>query len=123
MALLLVVDDDPTSLDFMRTALADAGHDVLVAASAHEAMRAALGARIELVVVDMVLPGFDGGDTARALRSVAGYTQLPVVAVSGHPDAAELIHPPSIGARRLLTKPFSGDELLQAVEECLNGRA
>ena len=121
MALLLVVDDDPTALEFMRTALSDAGHEVLVASSAHEAMRVALGARIALVVVDMVLPGFDGGDTARALRSVAGYTQLPVIAVSGHPDAAELIHPPSIGARRLLTKPFSGEELLQAVEESLDG--
>ena len=121
MAVLLVVDDDPKALDFMRSALAEAGHEVLVASCAHEAMRVALGARIALAVVDMVLPGFDGSDTARALRSVAGYTQLPVVAVSGHRDAAELIHPPSIGARRLLMKPFSGAELLQAVEEGLAG--
>jgi DNA-binding response OmpR family regulator len=122
VALLLVVDDDPTALDFMRAALAAAGHEVLVASSAHEAMRVALGARIALAVVDMVLPGFDGSETARALRSVAGYTQLPVVAVSGHREAAKLIHPPSIGARRLLMKPFTGEQLLRAVEECLEGR-
>jgi CheY-like chemotaxis protein len=109
---VLVVEDTPDSLEFVRTLLVTAGHRVATASTGAEAVRLGKSRRFDLVLLDLVLPDFDGFQVARELAS----TGAPIVAMSAHLDRwdeAEIRH---AGFRSLLPKPFKVPELLDALK-------
>ena len=119
MSRILVVDDDPDARALISSALAGVGHEVLEAHDPHGAMRWVLSRRPDLAVVDIVLPEFSGVDVVRAIHGVRGTEQLPVVAITGYRTPETLLAPESFGARCVLRKPFTGEEIVGAVARYL----
>lgn len=128
MANILVVDDDPMVVEMLDRLLSDAGHNVTCATDGWEAMKRFRPDDHELVVTDVCMPQVDGVDMLRVLRREAPH--VPVLVVSGnawidkgqiHAPVAQMVA--EMGAARMLSKPFSRQELLDAVSNSLNGRA
>jgi CheY-like chemotaxis protein len=122
MTTVLVVDDDLVERESMAATLEAAGYEVLRAESATGALRVALRTTPHVVVMDLVLPDFHGTEAARAIRSVAGLTNVPIVAVTHHLRTLRELEPATFGAECILHKPVLHQELLDAVERCLAAR-
>lgn len=80
MARILVIDDQPLIRDIFREALEHDGHHVTVAADGYAGVQSYRDARPDLVLVDLQMPGLDGFETIRQLRTVG---DVPIIAASG----------------------------------------
>jgi len=127
MANVLVVDDDPAVRTTIRLVLERAGHRVSVAPDGRAGLAALAAGDIDLMVVDLFMPGMDGIETLRAVRKHRA--DLPVIVISGTSlDAPGLAAPDflamavKLGAVGSLQKPFKPRDIVGAVEACL-GRA
>lgn len=109
---ILVVDDDAQILKALRINLAARGYEVSLARSGPEALELAATTRPELVVLDLGLPGFSGIQVIEGLR---GWTEIPILVVSGRSDSADKVHALDAGADDYVTKPFAIDELLARI--------
>lgn len=109
---ILVVDDDAQILKALRINLAARGYDVSLARSGPEALDVAAKTRPELVLLDLGLPGFSGIQVIEGLR---GWTEVPILVVSGRSDSADKVDALDAGADDYVTKPFAIDELLARI--------
>jgi DNA-binding response OmpR family regulator len=110
---VLVVDDEPGICDLIASALRDHGYEVEQAASGEEALRAVKAHRLDLIMLDVNLPGVDGWEVLAQLRAAAG-EQTPVVVMTGGFMAQDQAL--ASGAQGYLGKPFDLDDLYSAVE-------
>jgi two-component system KDP operon response regulator KdpE len=106
---VLVVDDEPQILRALRASLAARGHDVLTAPNGETALDTLATTDVELVVLDLGLPGIDGLEVIRRLRS---WSDVPVIVLSVRDAQAEKVAALDAGADDYVTKPFAMDELL-----------
>jgi two-component system KDP operon response regulator KdpE len=109
---ILVVDDDPQILKALRINLAARGYEVSLAESGPEALEVAESIRPELVLLDLGLPGFSG---IRVIEGLRGWTDVPILVVSGRTDSADKVDALDAGADDYVTKPFAIDELLARI--------
>ncbi|MCU1558301.1 MAG: two-component system response regulator [Microbacteriaceae bacterium] len=109
---ILVVDDDAQILKALRINLAARGYEVSMARSGPEALEVAAKVKPELVVLDLGLPGFSGIQVIEGLR---GWTDVPILVVSGRSDSSDKVNALDAGADDYVTKPFAIDELLARV--------
>lgn len=121
MANILVVDDSPALTALLRAVLEGAGHTVLEANDGARGLAVLSSATVDLVVLDMMMPGMDGIEAVRRLRG--GGNPVPVIAMSGGTDAFPAAYSLKMsemyGADRLLYKPFENNELLDTVNQLL----
>jgi putative two-component system response regulator len=117
MAAVLVIDDEPIIRELIAEILADAGHDVAVAASAEEGLLRIVDRSLEIVVSDIVMPGLTGLELLEKVRMRR--PSLPVVLVTGAGTHAMLADALAGGAAGLVMKPFSHAELQGAVATAL----
>jgi two-component system cell cycle sensor histidine kinase/response regulator CckA len=115
--ILLVEDEDPVR-DLVRRVLEDAGYEVLPAALPSEAQRLAAGARIDLLLTDVVMPEMSGYDLAS--RIAIGQPTARTLFISGYAHRA-LGEASELPAGELLRKPFSPEQLTRAVRIVLDG--
>ncbi len=115
-ATVLVVDDQPQNIRLLDAILSPRGYDVRTAASGEEALAALDGADadIDLVLLDIVMPGMDGYEVCRRIREQTETAYLPVVMVtaSGNEQKIQALE---AGADDFLTKPIDRSELLARV--------
>ena len=116
---VLVVEDDRDIRDVLRASLAAEGFDVLTAVSLSEATALLDHARVDLVVLDLGLPGGDGAELVRRIRRSSA---LPVVIASARHQDVEKIELLDAGADDFLTKPFAVGELLARIRVALRHR-
>ncbi len=109
---ILVVDDDVQILKALRINLEARGYEVSLARSGPDALDVAAKAKPDLVVLDLGLPGFSGIQVIEGLR---GWTEVPILVVSGRSDSADKVDALDAGADDYVTKPFAIDELLARV--------
>ncbi|WP_307812159.1 response regulator [Lacisediminihabitans changchengi] len=109
---ILVVDDDAQILKALRINLAARGYDVSLARSGPEALDVAAKTKPELVLLDLGLPGFSG---IRVIEGLRGWTEVPILVVSGRSDSADKVDALDAGADDYVTKPFAIDELLARI--------
>ena len=109
MTSVLVVDDDSQILRALRTSLRARGHDVLTAPNGETALDILATAAVDLVILDLGLPGIDGIEVIRRLR---GWLEVPVIVLSVKETHADKVAALDAGADDYVTKPFSIDELL-----------
>ena len=122
MARILVVDDDARNLRLARTALEQAGHEVLSAVGGAEAVDAALAHAPDLVLMDVQMPGMDGVSALRRLRAEPRTAAIKVVALTAlamRGDAERLL---AEGFDGYLEKPIRYKEFLASVAALLERR-
>ena len=109
---VLIADDDAQMLRAVRITLAARGYDVVTASDGKEALDAAISSHPDLVVLDLGMPGLTGIEVIEALR---GWTQVPILVVSGRSESWDKVEALDAGADDYVTKPFSADELLARI--------
>jgi two-component system cell cycle sensor histidine kinase/response regulator CckA len=116
---ILLVDDDETVREYVRTILENGGYDVLSAANGVEALFAVEKRQgpVDLVVTDVVMPKVSGLELRD--RLLARWPDLKVLFVSGYPDEAIARHGLLEPTANFLSKPFSAQALLARVEKLL----
>src|SRR5512146_2230918 len=120
---ILVVDDEPSMLRYLRTLLEVESYRVETATSGAEAIqRIEQGLNPELVLLDVLMPpGIDGLETLERLRQIN--SQLKVVMLSCVSDTRKVVQAIRLGAQDYLTKPFQRAELDAVIQQCLGSAA
>jgi CheY-like chemotaxis protein len=124
MARILVIDDEAIVRRAVLRMLAAAGHDAVEAPDAATGLRLLREQGADVVVTDIAMPDMTGFELIGLLRST-GET-VPIVAISGSlvvSDTEMVRHTESLGGVRLLSKPFSQDQLLSAISAALASEA
>jgi CheY-like chemotaxis protein len=111
---VLVVEDDEQLRQLYRTALTMSGYCVREARSGFEALRMLDSSPVDIVVLDLMLPGVDGFMVRDELASSPGTRSIPIVIVTGASGDLEYLDVPC-----LLRKPITAEQLLNAVRRCL----
>ncbi|MFI5614423.1 response regulator transcription factor [Amycolatopsis sp. NPDC051903] len=120
--LVLVVDDDPRVRTVVSWQLEAEGFRVTEAADGRRALEAIAREQLDLVILDLALPGVGGLDVLRSLRDgerAQGDTALPVIVLSGRSGETDRIVGLDLGADDYLVKPFSPGELAARVRSVL----
>jgi DNA-binding response OmpR family regulator len=112
-ARVLVVDDQEDIREMARLVLLDAGFLVETAASGEEALRRVRDLELDLVLLDINMPGLDGWATLKLLRAAA--EDLPVAMFSVKSEVRDKMASLQDGAVDFIAKPFSVDELVRRV--------
>ncbi len=109
--IVLLVDDSPDALGFLTEALEQSGFSVLIATSGQSALNIVDKITPDLILLDAVMPGMDGFETCRRLKTNAGVAQVPVIFMTGLTETEHVVHALGSGGVDYLTKPINIDEL------------
>ena len=118
---VMVIDDDPGVRDYMEALVSRQGYAVFAAADGEQALAMLEQARPDLITLDVVLPGMDGLETLDHLKQ--RLPGVPVVMLSGHGQARNIVEAMRRGASDFLRKPFEVEELELAFQKALEKRA
>ena len=110
---VLIVDDEPPILRFLRASLQSQGYIVSTAANARTALDMVRRHTADLVVLDLGLPDMDGLDVVRQIRD--GGETLPIIILSSRDNESAKVKALDLGADDYVTKPFGIDELLARI--------
>lgn len=116
---VLVVDDEPQILRFLRTSLTANGFSVIEATTATEALRHAAADAPDVIVLDLGLPDMDGKEVIRSIRE---WSETPVIVLSARAREAEKIEALDLGADDYVNKPFGIGELMARLRTALRHR-
>jgi len=122
MSRILVVDDDRVQRIVASQALTRAGHEVLEAGDGNAALESARVNRPDLIVCDVLMPGLNGFQFVAAQRQEDGIAGIPVIMLTSMSERAHVRIGMNAGADDYLAKPFSFDELTEAVSALLAKR-
>jgi two-component system OmpR family response regulator len=114
---ILVVDDEESICDLIRTTLGYEGFNVTVAQSGRAALEAARAVRPDLVILDVMLPDLDGFEVVRRLRQEA--SAVPVLFLTARDGTEDKVRGLTLGGDDYVTKPFSLEELLARIQALL----
>ncbi|HKQ49473.1 MAG TPA: HD domain-containing phosphohydrolase [Phycisphaerae bacterium] len=120
---ILILDDDAVCLEALNQALIRAGHDVQVARNGHEALELLREGTIRLVISDWIMPGMDGLELCRRIRSEEFPAYVYFILLTSRDGVDRIVEGLSAGADEFLTKPFHPAELsvrLRAAERILS---
>ena len=118
MTRVLVADDDNVVRDMLRRYLERDGHEVATARDGGEALRVLDSERIDLAILDVMMPGPDGLAICQSLRERSGF-QVPVILLTALSEEVDRIAGLEVGADDYVTKPFSPRELTLRVRSVL----
>jgi two-component system KDP operon response regulator KdpE len=116
---VLVVDDEPQILRFLRASLGASGFEVIEAETGADALKRAAADAPEVLVLDLGLPDMDGKEVIRSLR---GWSEIPIIVLSARAREAEKIEALDLGADDYVNKPFGIGELLARLRAALRHR-
>ncbi len=116
---VLIVDDDPQTLSYVRDILADADYSAVVTADHREISNIIEAEKPKLVLLDLMLPGSDGIELMRTIPELA---TLPVIFISGYGRDETIARALEAGAEDYIVKPFSPTELTARIGAILRRR-
>jgi two-component system KDP operon response regulator KdpE len=111
-ARIMVVDDDPQIRRVLRTALVAQGYEVVVARNGEEALEKLRDEKLDLVILDMNMPGMNGLETCRMIRSTS---DLAIIMLTVRDSESYKVEALDAGADDYVTKPFGSPELLARI--------
>jgi len=116
---VLVVDDEPRYLKLVGYNLEAAGYKVITAATGEEALSLVARNYLDLIILDIRLPGIDGYEVCTRIRQ---FSFTPIIMLTAKGDEKEKVQGLRLGADDYITKPFGADELVARVEAVLRRR-
>ena len=120
MKQLLVVEDDPTIMSLIVILLEREGYEVVQAGSAEEGLRLAAEKPPHLILMDVALPGMDGLEATRLLKSREGTSRVPVVALTAQAMKQDVERASLAGCDGIIVKPLSTLHFLAEVARFLD---
>lgn len=114
---ILIIDDSRTVVAALSHMLRQSGYQPIGASDAESGLELAFSERPDLIFLDIVLPGLNGFAALRRLRRDARTESVPVVMISGNPQAAEQFYLERIGADDFMKKPFGRAEIFNCIEK------
>ena len=113
---ILACDDEAAILHLIRVILESAGYEVVTAADGREALQKVESERLDLVILDIMMPYADGFGVLQEIRRNPATRDLPVILLSAKASDADALRGWQEGADSYLTKPFNPEELLAFVK-------
>lgn len=110
---ILVVDDEETMVRSLSTLLAEEGYEVVAATDGPQALEAARAERPDLILLDVMLPGMDGLEVCRQIRT---WSAVPIIMLTAKTAEVDKVVGLEVGADDYVTKPFSSRELVARVK-------
>lgn len=122
MPSILIIDDDDSVRESLRRTLHKEGYTIMEASEGGRGLKQLERQPVDLVLLDMFMPDKDGLETIMALRRT--HPGMKIIAMSGggfkgRVDVLDVAK--KLGVRRTLAKPFTREELIEAVEQVVNG--
>lgn len=112
---ILVVEDTPSEMELMMHYLRDSGCTVICAVTAQEALEKAAQHPPDVIVSDVVMPGMSGFELCRSLKKQPATAHVPIVLCTSKNQDIDRLWGMRQGADIYLTKPYTRDQLVQAV--------
>ncbi len=116
---ILVVDDEEDILELVRHNLAREGYQTVCAETGEKALSKARTENIDLIVLDLMLPGIDGLDVARKLKTDNKTRHIPIVMLTAKGEEADIVTGLELGADDYIPKPFSPRVLIARIRAIL----
>ena len=116
---ILVVDDEEHILELIKFNLESAGYQVVTAENGEDALRLCSEEKPDLVLLDIMLPGIDGLEVCRRLKSQKETMLIPIIMITAKGEEVDKIIGLELGADDYITKPFSVRELVARVKALL----
>ena len=121
--LILAVDDEAHILELLSFNLEASGYRVVTAATGEDALVVCAHERPAMVLLDIMLPGIDGMEVCRRLKSAPTTADIPIIMLTAKGDEVDKILGLELGADDYITKPFSVRELIARVKALLRRAA
>jgi DNA-binding response OmpR family regulator len=116
---ILVVEDEHNVLAVIRRRLQAAGYEVIDARDGVEALDVARKQKLDLIVLDLMLPRLDGNAVCRELRHDPARAQVPIIMLTARTQKKEVLQGMVDGANIYMTKPFKNTQLLANIRDLL----
>jgi CheY-like chemotaxis protein len=116
---ILVVDDNETNLDLVGRILQMEGYEVITAENGAAALQKVDRMKVDLAVLDMMMPSMDGFELCRRLRQLPACVDIPVIMLTASYGNEEKLQAEEAGANALLGKPFDMDILRTQIKALL----
>jgi PAS domain S-box-containing protein len=122
-AVILVVDDISQNNDLLEAYLAPQGYEIIKAVSGEEALEKLDGKKIDLILLDVMMPGMDGFEVTRRIRQDPKTKMMPIILVTALKETEDRIKGIQAGCDDYISKPFNKMELLARVQSLLKVKA
>ncbi|MFL0797796.1 MAG: response regulator [Cellvibrionaceae bacterium] len=116
---ILVVEDNPDNLKLVSWILEDEDFNIVAAETGEDGLAALEQHNIDLVLMDISLPGIDGKEASRRIRDNPDLAGLPIIALTAHAIQGEKEAILAAGVNDLLTKPLDEDQLLNSIHSLI----
>lgn len=119
MAKILIVDDSPTEMHILKSAVEEAGHEVITADNGEDGVTAAMEHKPDAILMDVVMPGMNGFQATRKISKNADTANIPIVMVTTKDQRTDKEWGLRQGATAYLVKPVQKKELTDKISEVL----
>jgi two-component system, cell cycle response regulator len=119
---ILVVDDDPNTLEILRRWLNREGYEALTAEDGPACLKALEGDPVDVIVLDVMMPGMDGLEVCERLRASEAWRQIPVILLTAKDDMETRGRGMALGVSEYLTKPVNKQELFGRLKAQVRSR-
>lgn len=116
---ILCVDDEPANLKLLENILVPRGYEVVSAADGEDCLQKIKAGNIELILLDLMLPGMDGLQVSRKIKDNKKYKNIPIIMLTAHTGVETYIKSLSNEVFAYLHKPFNSEELVGMVRSAL----
>ncbi len=120
---ILLVDDEEDIIELLRYNLSREGFAIEKAATGEAALDKAASRRLDLIILDLMLPGIDGLDVTRKLKSDGRTREIPIIMLTAKGEEADIVAGLELGADDYVTKPFSPRVLVARVKTVLRRKS
>jgi len=119
---ILIVDDEEDIVELIKYNLKNEGYAVLTELSGEQAIKTAKQSRPDLIVLDLMLPGIDGLEVTKYLKSSEKTNHIPIVMLTAKGDESDIVIGLEMGANDYISKPFSPKVLIARIRAILRHR-
>ena len=121
--IILVVDDHPQNIELLEAYLVPQGYEIIKASNGEEAIGKLYGQNVDLVLLDVMMPGIDGFEVIRRIRKDSSHRLIPVILVTALHETEDRVKGIEAGCDDFISKPFHKMEILARVRSLLKVKA
>lgn len=116
---ILIVDDIPTNIQLALGILQKARYNITFTTSGEEALKKLEKIEVDLILLDVMMPGMDGFEVCRKIRETPKLYDIPIIFLTGRAEVDNIVQGFDAGGQDYILKPFNGRELLSRVKNQL----